>query len=63
MEAWQQRAIADRDELDQRLIAMEAFRECDKFKALPDIDQKLLIEQEAHMAGYSAVLSKRIARF
>lgn len=60
----EQRVIAERDELADRIIKLEQF--IDKgaiFGSLPSIEQKALWMQLTYMRDYCAVLIDRCSRF
>lgn len=62
-EPYQHRAAAEKAELDEKLQKLDIFIRGDAYKALPGIEQVLLLEQALYMAFYSAVLGRRIAAF
>lgn len=59
----QQRVIAERDEVSQRLGALYAFFQSDTFQGLLPVDQALLRNQARFMDGYVACLEDRIRRW
>lgn len=59
----QQRVVAERDELNEKLIKLQAFTLSAVFMGLPDDERSRLHRQERAMLEYSAVLSERIAAF
>lgn len=66
MQPHEERVIAEKQELDERLAKLKAF--CFDpgspiFKALSPIDRDLLEDQYNSMKDYSEILGKRIARF
>lgn len=64
MEPYQQRVVAERDELEARLAALRIFIAGGSvFDSLPGAEQGQLLEQEHVMARYLAILEQRIARF
>ena len=60
---YQQRVIAEREDLDWKLGNLLAFFASVRFALLPEEDRKLLKRQADVMAEYSHILSDRIARF
>jgi hypothetical protein len=63
MEEYQQRVVKEKDELDAKIKALQAFTCAAAFSDLDEIDQKLLLRQSGLMQLYSSVLAQRIARF
>lgn len=64
MEAWQDRVIAEKRELDEKIVKIVAFIESSAaFPSLPAEDQRLLRDQLAAMSDYGEALRLRIARF
>lgn len=63
MDDFMTRVIAEKDDLKDKLIKLRMFLTTDKFRLLPIMDQRLLHQQEAHMAGYLEVLGERIKLF
>lgn len=66
MQAHEERVIAEKSDLDEKLSRLAAF--CSNTKghlwmAMLETDKALLLEQSTIMARYSAVLSARIFRF
>ncbi len=63
--AHQERVIAEKADLDEKLSKLRAF--CATvggvFDSLPTDEKQRLTEQEGHMAAYSDVLARRIAAF
>lgn len=60
---WQDRAIKELDDLDDRIGALEDFIAEDEFSELHISMQMLMFEQLSHMLQYSALLSKRLDKF
>lgn len=60
MEAYQERVIAEKRELDERRGKLVAFLATDVFERLPAEERHLLQCQEAAMHHYSWILSCRI---
>ena len=60
---WQQRVFKEKEELDERLVKLQAFICSDFARNLPGQDYQLLNQQEQAMSLYSAVLDARIKRF
>lgn len=64
MDAYQQRVVDEKDELDRRLVKLRAFIDGpDTYAQLPTEDRKLLWQQWQAMLEYSDILGQRIARF
>ena len=63
MEAWQERVIAERQDLDVKIVKLSTFIGSPSFVALPGMDQRLLREQRGAMSEYSDILQQRIDRF
>lgn len=60
---WQQRVIAEKAQLKDRLTKLSAFVEGEAFQNLSLLDQNLLREQKQLMERLDRVLWERIARF
>ena len=63
MEAYQQRVVEEKEQLDQKLAKLKAFFSTDLFRNLPEEDSSLMKDQAFCMNEYSLVLGKRIERF
>lgn len=64
MKKYKKRVIAEYDELQIKLYALEDFiRDHEKFSGLWMEDRVLLEGQHLHMTQYATVLRQRIARF
>lgn len=63
MQAHQQRVVAEKKELDERLTKLNAFVGGDAFCNLSMDEEWLLREQRAEMEAYSRILERRIAMF
>lgn len=63
MSDWQQRVIAERNELIKRINALENFIAEDFYGNLMGEEQRLLERQLEAMQQYEAVLRARISRF
>jgi hypothetical protein len=59
----QQRVIAEKAELDERLAKLVAFRHTAVHQTLPAAERARLSRQHYHMAEYSRVLGERIEAF
>ena len=59
----EERVLAERSELAEKCVKLEAFIVSDAFKAVDILDRDLLEEQHNAMTVYLAVLDRRIARF
>lgn len=60
MEAYQERVVAEKKELDERHSKLKAFLETSVFCALPSQERQLLREQAEVMRQYSDILTRRI---
>jgi len=63
LEPHQQRVVAEKVELDDRLTKLKAFLETDRFKSLDPAEQDRMHAQANAMARYFGVLAARIAAF
>ncbi len=64
MEPHQQRVVAERNELDERLAKLEEFRDYSPiFKGLSKAEQRRLVRQASYMELYRDVLDERIEAF
>lgn len=63
MEDFQQRVVAEKDELDTKIAALKKFFDSDTFKTVPIEEQKRLQAQAKAMDEYSNILHQRIAAF
>jgi hypothetical protein len=64
LQPYQQRVVAERDELQTKINALGAFIASNlTFAMLPDEERSRLYRQHRHMTDYCAVLSERIAAF
>jgi hypothetical protein len=59
----QQRVIAERGELAERLDKLNAFIGGELWLKLPEDERDLLVEQRGYMTAYLGVLQRRSARF
>jgi hypothetical protein len=59
----QQRVVAEKTELDEKLAKLDAFGRTPLFASLPADEQGRLNRQHSLMEQYSAVLGERIAAF
>lgn len=59
----EERVLAERAELADKCVKLEAFIASDAFKSVDILDRDLLEEQHNAMTGYLAVLDRRIERF
>ena len=60
MEAFVERMITEKDELQDRVTKLENFVNEEKFKELRGLEQVYLKEQLKFMRGYLSVLRQRI---
>jgi hypothetical protein len=59
---FQQRLVAEREELEDRYAKLSAFNSGEVFTTLPVEDQNLLMRQQAIMAELHLVIAARLAR-
>ena len=62
-EAWQERMLKERDDLEERLEKLRKFFLSASFSDLGTEERKLLLRQERPMHDYLRVLNERIALF
>ena len=60
MEAFVERMIVEKDELQDKVAKLENFVNGEKFKELKGLEQVYLKEQLSFMRGYLSVLRQRI---
>ena len=60
MEAFVERMITEKDELQDKVTKLENFVNGEKFKELKGLEQVYLKEQLKFMKGYLSVLRQRI---
>ncbi|MGP1494957.1 MAG: crAss001_48 related protein [Streptobacillus sp.] len=60
MEAFVERMIVEKDELQDKVTKLENFVNGEKFKELKGLEQVYLKEQLKFMRGYLSVLRQRI---
>lgn len=60
MEAFVERMITEKDELQDKVTKLENFVNGEKFKELKGLEQIYLKEQLSFMRGYLSVLRQRI---
>ena len=60
MQPHQQRVADEHAELDDRLVKLNAFINSDKFSAVSQTEQDLLIRQSVWMTGHLGVLVQRV---
>lgn len=64
MEAWQDRVIAEKRELDEKIVKLAEFISGNaSFDVLPTEERGLLRAQRDTMLDYSDILKQRIDRF
>jgi len=59
----EERVVAEKEQLDEKLDKLSAFMHSNVFGQLHTTDQELLGMQQHLMLGYSKVLAARINRF
>ena len=60
---YQERVVAEKQELDERIAKLDAFGRTDVWKELPVAEQGRMNRQFAAMEDYSKALGERIAAF
>ncbi|KKN77652.1 hypothetical protein LCGC14_0357770 [marine sediment metagenome] len=63
MQAYQERVVEEKRELDEKLAKLVAFRRTDQFIGLASDEQCRMTRQRSFMEGYSKVLGERIEAF
>lgn len=63
MEAFQQRVIDEKTELDSKLEKLTTFIQGDLYTNLEKDERLRLIRQTSYMRSYSDILTERIAAF
>lgn len=63
MQLHQQRVVMEKDELDAKLVKLNAFFATETYNALPVEEQGRLVRQSVAMTDYSNTLGERIAAF
>ena len=63
MEAFQERVVTEKSELDEKIDRLDTFRAGTIFSTLPEDEQDRLNRQLSFMRQYSGVLADRIAAF
>jgi hypothetical protein len=64
MEAHQQRVVAEKAELNEKLTKLSEFIEMSPiFAGLPDDERERLVRQKSCMQEYSEILGERISAF
>ena len=63
MEAYQERVVAELEEVTKRLTALRKFVGGKIYNGLSEYEQNLLQQQVQHMQDYEAVLKKRVELF
>ena len=63
MSLWQDRVLAEKEELDARIDKLVKAYDTDMFAALHPDERDRLVEQKKYMDGYSFILGERIAVF
>lgn len=63
LQTYQQRVVAEKAELDEKLAKLDAFGRTQIFASLSADEQGRLNRQHSLMGKYSAVLGERIAAF
>ena len=63
MEAWQERVVTEKKELDEKLTRLQSFLSSDIFGTLPRGIQSVMTRQANAMYAYSEALRERIENF
>lgn len=63
MQAYQERVIKEKVELDEKMNKLNQFLDSPALKDIPQSDQYLLHKQSIAMLQYSRVLAERINNF
>lgn len=63
MEAYQERVVAELEELTKKLVTLRKFIGGKIYNGLSEYEQNLLQQQVQHMQDYEAVLKKRVELF
>ena len=63
MEAHEQRAVKERDDLQAKIVKLDAFMETSLFEGMPYEDRKFMRIQWTAMLTYCEALNARIGRF
>jgi hypothetical protein len=63
MQPHQERVVAERNELSERIEKLAAFFETDLFSSLPTAEARRLCRQYGHMKSYLDILDERIEAF
>jgi hypothetical protein len=62
MQPWQERLVAERDELQTKIGRLQDFISTPAFRALAAVDQTDLRDQLRHMKGYREAVNRRVNR-
>lgn len=60
MEAYQERLVTERADLEEKLVKMNDFINGNEYRSLSDHAKNLLRQQRYYMNGYADVLRQRI---
>jgi hypothetical protein len=64
MEAYQERVVVEKEQLDEKIKKLEDFIfRTTKFFDVPDDERLRLVKQYGYMKDYSSILGQRIANF
>jgi hypothetical protein len=63
MQPYQERVVAERDELHEKIEKLAIFLDTPTYQNLPQPEQQRLLQQLVHMNDYLAVLDERTAAF
>jgi hypothetical protein len=63
LQPYQERVIAERDDLQQKIEALDRFTGSDTFRSLKLKEQYRQVRQLNHMRSYREVLNERIEDF
>jgi hypothetical protein len=60
---WQNRVFIEKAELDDKIVRLRSFMQCNEYSNLGEEDRGDLQYQEYAMMQYSAALARRIVKF
>ena len=63
MQAFQERVVVEKNELDEKINKLSSFIESDRWSSVAEDEKERMRKQLVAMGEYSNVLSQRIANF
>ena len=63
MQAFQERVVVEKNELDEKINKLSSFIESDRWSSVAEDEKEWMRKQLVAMGEYSNVLSQRIANF